>query len=214
MIEVIRHFLPSLLAGFLVNLTVAAGAVALGLAVGVPLALLRWLAPRSSRIVWPGVRLMQAAPTYVVMFFVLSLLPRDWVLFGLVPTGLAAVILAQSVYMTSYVADNCYRAIEHVARRERDLALLFLPNLLRGWLLVVMSSGFGAAIGVQEAVGVTMRQAEQLHEATDRVVLFLVVIALFVLVFGTANAVIQRLMRWMAAAGTRPEPGGRGPQQA
>ncbi|MEJ0016084.1 MAG: hypothetical protein WDN25_05865 [Acetobacteraceae bacterium] len=199
MIDTLRHFLPQLLAGFLVNLQVAGGALAIGLVVGMPLALLRQVAPRSGRIVWPCVRLMQAAPVYVVMFFVLSLLPRDLMLFGGHGIGLAAVILAQSVYMTAYVAENGYRALVHLRREEPELALLFLPNLLRGTLVVVMSSGFGAAIGVSEAVSVTMREAEKLHAAGDRVLLFVVVIGFFVAVFSTANALIGRLVRHMMA---------------
>jgi hypothetical protein len=199
MIEVIRHFLPELLAGFLVNLEIAGGAMVVGLAVGMPLAVLRQAVPRSRRLIWPCVRLMQAAPVYVIMFFVLSLLPRDFSLFGNPAAGLTAVILSQSVYMASYVAENGYRSLEHLQRGERDLALLFLPNLLRGGVLVVMSSGFGAAIGVSEAVSVTMRQAERLHEVEQRVILFVLVIALFAAVFGSANAVIRWLMRRTAA---------------
>lgn len=200
MIQVIAHFLPDLLGGFLVNLQIAAGATVIGLAVGLPLAFARLLAPGSRRVVWSGVRLMQAAPTFVVMYFALSLLPRDLVLFGVPATGLAAVILSQSVYMSAYVADNGFRALEHLQRDERELALLFLPNLLRGAMVVVMSSGFGAAIGVAEAVGVTMRQAERLHALGQRVLLFAVVIALFALVFSSANALIRVLMRRMMAA--------------
>ena len=82
----IRNFLTELLGGFLVDLQVAAGAVAIGLGVGLPVALLREWAPRSRRIVWPCVRLMQAAPVYVVMYFVVSTLPRDLSLFG-APAG-------------------------------------------------------------------------------------------------------------------------------
>jgi ABC-type amino acid transport system permease subunit len=192
------QFLPELLAGFLVNLEIAAGAVALGLAAGMPLALLRLMVPRSRRVIWPCVRLMQAAPTYVIMYFALNLLPRDLTLFGTAVTGLAAVILAQAVYMASYVAENGFRALEYLRAGQRDLALLFLPNLLRGWVVVIMSSGFGAAIGVSEAVGVTMRHAERLHAVGDRVELFVAVIALFVVVFGTANLLIGRLMRSLA----------------
>jgi hypothetical protein len=199
MIEMIRNFVPELLGGFLVDLQVAAGAVAIGLGVGLPVALLRGWAPRSRRIVWPCVRLMQAAPVYVVMYFVVSTLPRDLSLFGAPAAGLVAVTLAQSVYMTAYVAENGYRALEHLRRDERNLALLFLPNLLRGAVLVVMSSGFGAAIGVSEAVAVTMREAARLHTVGPRAMLFLVVIALFATVFGVANAAIQRLVRWLSA---------------
>jgi hypothetical protein len=198
MIETIRNFAPELLAGILVNLQVAAGAVAIGLGVGVPVALLREWVPLSRRIVWPCVRLMQAAPVYVVMYFILSMLSRDLSLFGEPAAGLVAVTLAQSVYMTAYVAENGYRTLEHLRRDERNLALLFLPNLLRGAVLVVMSSGFGAAIGVSEAVAVTMREAARLHAVGQRVALFLVVIALFAAVFGVANAAIQTLVRWLS----------------
>jgi len=199
MIEIISDFLPELFFGFLVNLEVAVGAVVIGLAVGLPLAMLRHQLPGTRRVVWSCVRLMQAAPAYVVMFFVLSLLPRDFSLFGVRVAGVAAVILAQSVYLASYIAENGYRALQHWQRGERDQALLFLPNLLRGFFVVVMSSGFGAAIGVSEAVGVTMREAERLHSVGQRVVLFLVAIGFFVVVFGAANAAIRYLVRRMSA---------------
>ena len=200
MIGLLRDFTPVLLSGFLVNLEVAFGAVVIGLAAGLPMALLRSKLPWSRRFVWPCVRLLQAAPVYVVMFFVLSALPRDLSLFGWPVAGLVAVVLAQATYMTSYVAENFYRALQHLARNERGRALLFLPNMLRGFVVVVMSSGFGAAIGVSEAVAVTMRQAERLHAVGDRVLLFVVVIAFFVAVFGTANALIRALVRRLSTA--------------
>ena len=55
-----------------------------------------------------------------------------------------------------------------------------------------------AAIGVSEAVAVTMREAARLHAVGPRVMLFLVVIALFATVFGVVNIAIQRLMRWLS----------------
>jgi len=200
MIDMLGHFLPVLLSGFMVNVRIAFAAVAIGLFLGLPLALLRHSAPWSRWLVNPCVRLMQAAPVYVVMFFVLNALPGDLVLFGAPVTGLAAVILSQALNMIAYVAENGYQAIEYLSRSERDHALLFIPNLLRGFLVVVMSSGIGAAIGVSEAVGVTMRQAEQLHVLGDRVLLFLDVIALFAAIFGVTNALIQRVVRLLSAS--------------
>jgi len=72
--------------------------------------------------------------------------------------------------------------------------LLFLPNLLRGFVVVVMSSGFGAAVGVSEAVSVTMHQAERYPALGDRILLFAVTITFFVLVFGLVNILIQHLI--------------------
>ena len=199
MIDAIGHFLPLLLRGFAVNLEIAFGAMLIGLGVGLPLATMRDRVPRSSRIVLPCVRFMQAAPTYVIMFFVLSVLPRDFTLFGFHASGFAAVTLSLSVYLASYIAENFYRALQHMHRGERTHALLFLPNLLRGFFVVVMSSGFGAAIGVSEAVGVTMHEAERLHSAGERIVLFIIAIALFVAVFRSANVLIGYLVRRLSA---------------
>ena len=86
------------------------------------------------------------------------------------------------------------QSLASIQRNQLDQALLFLPNLLRGFVVVVMSSGFGAAVGVSEAVGVTMHQAERFPAIRDRILLFGVTIIFFVLVFGTVNILIQRLV--------------------
>jgi ABC-type amino acid transport system permease subunit len=197
MIPILANLAP-VLGGFLVNLQIAFGALILSLALGFPLALLRQRVPRMRYVIQPCVRLMQAAPTYVIMFFALALVPGRLQVFGTPISGLIAVILAQSVYLTTYVADNCYSALEHRRRGEAEQALLILPNLMRGFFVVVMSSGFGAAIGVSEAVATTMRQAERLHQLGDRVLLCLTVIAFFVVVFTAANALVQWLVRFLS----------------
>lgn len=199
MISILSAFLPALMAGFAVNLQIAAAAAVIGLALGLPLALLRHGVPGARRPIRMLVRLMQAAPTYAIMFFALNALPRNMTLFDAPITGLVAVVLAQSVYLTSYIEENGHQAIECLSRGQYEQALLFIPSLVRGFIVVVMSSGFAAAIGVSEAVGVTMRQAEQLHALGDRVLLFLFVIALFASIFGAATALIGYALRHMAA---------------
>ena len=196
MIEVLRGFVPVFFQGFLINLEIALGALLIGLGAGLPLALLRRQAPWARPAILVCTRLMQAAPVYVIMFFLLHLFPKDQQLFGvpLAIGGLSAVILALGVYMTAYIAENGYQALEHLQRRERERALLFFPNALRGFSVVVMSSGIAAAIGVTEAVGATLKQAERLTTLSGKVILFLIVIAFFAAVFSTANAAIRYLI--------------------
>lgn len=197
MTEYLAAFMPELLGGFLVNLWVAFTATAIGLVFGLPLALIR------DRVRWTevpiriAIRLMQAAPVYVIMFFVLNLLPTRFSILGwsVAATGLSALILAQAINMIAYMEENGLQALSHWHRRETAQAILFLPNVMRGFIVVVMSSGIGAAIGVSEAVGVTLHHAQRLPELSDRVVLFLLVIGFFVSVFGTANALLRRLIR-------------------
>ncbi len=194
MLAIVEQFIPILWAGFLVNLEIGVAAVAIGTMLGVPLTLLRRRLSLVQRPIHLCIQLMQALPTYVTMFFVLTLLPDDLALWGRPIESVTAVVLAQSVYMTSYVAEDAYEALEHLKRNDRDQALLFLPNLLRGFVVVVMSSGFGAAVGVSEAVSVTMHQAERFSALSDRVLLFGVTIIFFVLVFGLVNILIKHLI--------------------
>jgi His/Glu/Gln/Arg/opine family amino acid ABC transporter permease subunit len=194
MLGIVQQFIPILWAGFLVNLEIGVAAVFIGTMLGVPLTLLRRRLSVLRRPVHLSIQLMQALPTYVTMFFVLNLLPDDLALWGRPIESVTAVVLAQSVYMTSYVAEDAYEALEHLKRNDRDQALLFLPNLLRGFVVVVMSSGFGAAVGVSEAVSVTMHQAERFPALGDRILLFAVTITFFVLIFGLVNILIQRLI--------------------
>ena len=194
MFAIVQQFIPILWAGFLVNLEIGVAAVAIGTMAGVALTLLRRRLSLLQRPVHLCIQLMQALPTYVTMFFVLTLLPDDLALWGRPIESVTAVVLAQSVYMTSYVAEDAYEALEYWKRNDRDKALLFLPNLLRGFVVVVMSSGFGAAVGVSEAVSVTMHQAERFPALGDRILLFAVTITFFVMVFGSVNILIQHLI--------------------
>lgn len=201
----LSSFVPALWDGFLINLWVALSAVLFGLVVGLPLAAIRdRLRFLEVPIRW-SIRLMQAAPVYVIMFFLLNMLPLGITVLGepIGTTPLSALILAQAINMVAYMEENGLDALRHARARRWPQAILFFPNVLRGCIVVVMSSGIGAAIGVAEAVGVTLHHAQRLPALADRVALFLFVIACFVAVFGTANALLRRLMARLMARGSQ-----------
>jgi hypothetical protein len=200
MLQVIQHFIPALLAGFVVNLEIAVAAVLVALAVGVPLSLLRRRLAVVGGLIRTCIALMQALPTYVTMFFMLMLLSKAMSDAREGSAAIVAVVLAQSIYLTAYVAEEAYEAMGHLSRNDRERALLFLPNLMRGFIVVVMSSGFGAAVGVSEAVSVTMRQAERLPAPGDRILLFVVAIAFFATVVASLNVAVGRLIRVFSPA--------------
>ena len=194
MLHVAVQFMPVLLSGFLVNLEIGLAATVIAVVFGVPLAMLRRGFAITRPSVGLAVRLMQALPTYVVMFIVLNMLPRDLMLYGRPIAGLTAVVFAQSIYLIAYVAEDATEALGHLDRNDRERALLFLPNLLRGFTVVVMSSGFGAAVGVSEAVNATMHQAERLPAIGDRITLFAVAIGFFAIIVGGLNIVIRHFV--------------------
>ena len=127
------------------------------------------------------IALMRAAPTFVVMFFLLNAIPRDATLFGapFALSGIMTVAVSLVPYSAAYVADAGVDSIRHLRAGTTHGAFLFFPNLTRAFFVLVMSSSVGAAIGVTEGITVILRQAEQLSSFNDRLLLFAVGIVLF-----------------------------------
>jgi His/Glu/Gln/Arg/opine family amino acid ABC transporter permease subunit len=203
MLDLLRHFLPDFFAGLVVNLGIAAVAVAGGLVLGLPLAGARWMGGAPARVAAWLVAPLRAAPTFVVMFFLLHALPARLSLgpFSLDMTPWWAVVMALALYVTAYVADNALQALQQWHQGSRGAALLFLMGLVRAFVVVVLSSGFGAAVGVVEATTVTLRALEGLTSLSHRLTLMALVTVLFMLVFQALYAGIdlvraRLLARW------------------
>jgi hypothetical protein len=203
-------FIPAFLAGLLLNMSIAGAALLLGLACGGPLALLRLGGGAPGRLAGMLTGLLRVAPTFVVMFFLLNLLPPvarlgPWS----VPLhGAVAVVLSLVVYAAAYVSDTALEALRHWRAGAHDLSLLFLPALARAFFVLVMASSAGAAIGVTEAVTVTLRQAQALGSVGDRLLLFGAVILCFTCLLQGAFLGVDRLRRHLVARRPRPAPGG------
>jgi hypothetical protein len=197
-------FLPRFLLGMAVNFEIALIALAIGLALGMVLALGRWHGRFAGSVAASAVALMRAAPTFVVMFFLLNAIPRDATLFGqpLVLSGVMTVALSLVPYSAAYISDAGLDALRHWRGGSTLGALLFLPNVTRAFFVLVMSSSAGAAIGVTEGITVILRQAEHLPSLDDRLVLFALGIVMFgiPLQLGFAGiGLIQRLLGRRAA---------------
>jgi His/Glu/Gln/Arg/opine family amino acid ABC transporter permease subunit len=189
-------FLPTFLGGMLVNFEIAALALVAGLIVGVPLTLARASASTAAiRGAATVIGLMRAAPTFVVMFFLLNVVPRDVIALS----GVMTVALSLVPYSAAYAADAGVEALQQWRRGSHIGALLFLPNMTRAFFVVVMSSGAAAAIGVTEGISVILRQAELLPSLADRLVLFAVGIVMFGVPLQAGFAFIRWVQRALAS---------------
>ena len=186
-------FFRDLLAGMVVNFEIAAIALVIGLAFGGLLALGRLGGGAVGGVATTLIGLMRAAPTFVVMFFLLNIIPRDATLFGVgvTPSPLMIVALSLVPYSASYVADNGAEALKQLRAGSPLGALQFLPNVTRAFFVLVMSSSAGAAIGVTEGIAVILREAVLLPALGDKLVLF----AIGILFFGVTLQVGFALMR-------------------
>jgi His/Glu/Gln/Arg/opine family amino acid ABC transporter permease subunit len=205
MLDQLSWFLPAFFKGLAVNFQLSIWALLGGVPIGLGLAFLRggtgWLARLASGFV----ALLRAIPTFVVMFFLVNVVPGNFSLLGLAMsmTPMVAIVLALIIYMTAYVADNALDALRQLRAGSRVAALLFLMNLVRAFFVTVLSSSFGAALGVVEAVTVTLRAIEAMPLVSDRLMLIGTVMLILTVCFQTIYQVInlirskltQRLMR-------------------
>ena len=199
------EFIPELLAGMVVNFQIAAIALAVGLALGALLALARLGGGILGAVASSLIGLMRAAPTFVVMFFLLNIIPRDATLFGIgvAPSGIMIVALSLVPYSASYVADNGAEALRQLRAGSPLGALQFLPNITRAFFVLVMSSSAGAAIGVTEGIAVILREAVLLPSLGDKLVLFAVGILFFGVTLQAGFALMRFLQRRLGRLATR-----------
>ena len=191
------QFLPQFLAGMAINFEIAALALVMGLALGLLLAWARVAGGAAGAVAAAIIGLMRAAPTFVVMFFLLNAIPRDATFLGLpvAPSGLMAVALSLVPYSAAYIADAGVAAVVQWRAGSHLGALLFLPNVTRAFFVLVMSSGAGAAIGVNEGIAVILRQAELLPTLGERLALFAFGVTLFGIPLQIGFALIRALQR-------------------
>ncbi len=205
------QFLPQLLAGMVVNFEIAVIALVVGLVLGGLLCLLSLSGGVFKVIVTALVGVMRAAPTFVVMFFLLNAIPSGTAItvgdmsIGLAPSPLMAVALSLVPYSASYVVDNGIEAVMQLRRGSMLGALLFLPNITRAFFVLVMSSSTGAAIGVTEGISVILRAAAPMTSLADKMVLFAIGILCFGLTLQLGFFLMRRLQsqlgRYAAPAG-------------
>lgn len=190
-------FLPRFLAGMAVNFEIAVISIVVGLALGALLAFGRLFGGVLGGLSASIIALMRAAPTFVVMFFLLNAIPRDAKLFGMpfALSGVMTVALSLVPYSAAYIADAAVDALRHLSSGARLGALLFLPNVTRAFFVLVMSSSAGAAIGVTEGITVILRQAEKLSTLDERLVLFAIGIVMFGIPLQLAFVVISFIQR-------------------
>jgi hypothetical protein len=192
------HFLPAFLAGMSVNFEIAGIALAFGLALGILLALARLQGGATGMAAGTIVGLMRAAPTFVVMFFLLNALPRGG---GL--SGVMIVALSLMPYAAAYVADSGVDALRQLRAGSHLACLLVLPNVARAFFVLVMSSSAGAAIGVREGIAVLLRQAQQVPSLGDMLILFAIGVACFGIPLQAGFAIIRLIQRHLGRVALR-----------
>lgn len=196
------NFFPEFLAGVLVDFEIAAIALGLGLVLGVVLGLVRFRRGIGSALASAAIALMRAAPTFVIIFFLLNALPLRGSL-----SGVMIVALALAPYAAAYIADSTVDALRHFRSGSGAASLLVLPNIARAFFVLVMSSSLGAAVGVQEGIAIVLHQAEKMPSFGSTLMLYAIGVACFGIPLQTGFAVIRLVQRRLGAAVLRRQTG-------
>lgn len=194
-------FIPLFLEAFLTNLWVGAAALALGTVTGGPLALLRHGVPVAGRAAGAITALMRVSPAFVVMFFLLNVMPADVRIAGarvLMPPSVI-LILALGVHAAAHISDNFLETLRHRHDSPHAAALRIVPDMMRLFIVLVLLSTIGAAIGVPEAVTATLRQTNLIPGTVGRSLLVTAVILFFASFNQAAQFASRLLTRFLEA---------------
>jgi His/Glu/Gln/Arg/opine family amino acid ABC transporter permease subunit len=208
MLDVLLNFFPRFLSGLLVNFQMAVWSIAGGLLLALPLAYLRLSGGIAGKLCDGLVAIFRSAPTFVLVFFLVNVVPSQFSMLGvsIQMTPWLAVVLALIAYGCAYLSDTGIEPLRQLKQGSTVAALLYLMTAVRAFFMMVLSSCFGAAVGVIESVTVTLRTIESLPSVQDRLLLIAVVIGIFTVCFQFIYWGIHSLREALTAKYARPEP--------
>ena len=121
---------------------------------------------------------------FVAIFFVAGVLPEA---FGSTWQGsarlrpLAVLVLGCLPYIVVYATEQVEYFRKCLSKGDPRAAALVIPAMGRAFLVLLATSGLGAALGLPEAMSIVLARAEQLGGHDERLVFFAVMVLVFVI---------------------------------
>ncbi len=182
---------------FSVNVSVGFLTMLIGLPIGFLTAAIRfYFSGWAARLVGFLIGFLRAFPVFVLMFLAVSFLASVGVfeILGNDYASQLALIVALLAYTISACSDAALTFFRYRALGQMHQAWLLIPNMFQIFVITVVDTGFGAAIGVKEAVTFTLALSESYETRIERISLLIVVI----LFFATTLALSKRFIAKMS----------------
>ncbi len=175
-------FIPAFLHAFLQNLWIGCAALIIGIALGVPFALIVHKKNFMQGVVKGLLVFLRALPVFIVMYISLGILTMTFSAdnTSYLSTPVLALLIGLCFTATSGVYDASLDALRLRDAGQIDQALLIIPNIFRVFVSVASTTSVGAALGVKEAVSYSLTTAERMTSVADRVAIVLFVSLFFV----------------------------------
>ena len=190
------HNIWLFLQAFTINLRVGLLALVVGLLIGFVSATIRFRNKgATSGLTGFLIGFLRAFPVYVLMFVAVNLLASLGTFDTLSPNQAAeaALIVALSAYTISACSDASLTFLQYRAKGQHNQAWLVVPNIIQIYVITVISSSVGAAIGLQEAVTFILNLSETLPTREDRILLVFMAILFFAAIMGTTRLGVERV---------------------
>jgi ABC-type amino acid transport system permease subunit len=178
-----------------VNFRLGLVALLIGLVLGLLTAVIRCRADGvSARFIGFLIGVLRAFPVYVLMFVAASLFSTMSLSneYGAEFSASIAVIVALLAYTVSACSDACVTFLNFRARGQLAQAWLLVPNVFQIFVVTVMASSIGAALGVQEAVTFTLSLAQTYETRIERIGLIISVIVFFAVILMSSKFLAAR----------------------
>lgn len=183
---------------FSINLRVGLLACLTGMVLGLFLVITKQHVPYTNKFISVAISIMRSFPIFVLVFILLNVLNPSFLLQSLTPLVRLEVILILTVtgYSAPACADLFATFFEHKHRGETEQSYLLVPNLFGVFIVSVICSSAGAAIGVQEAVNFTRWYIESLDSRWQRIAITFLSTLFFVLTLLFLKYVVQQTFQY------------------
>ena len=196
-------FIEKFIRAFHVNITVAFASLLIGMLFGLPLAYARRSKGLLGSLVGFMIAILRASPVFVLMYLLLNVWsqgPADGAWYQ-VDLPYLVLAVALSSYSVSVISDVYLDMLGQLDAGDKRSAMLIVPNLFRIFTILVMSTSVGAAIGVQEAITVTLEKMESLPSRSEKICLILIVLFGFIVFFSMIKYLLTRVVSLIKKGG-------------
>jgi len=184
---------------FSINLRVGLLACLTGMVIGFLLVVTKQHVRYTDKLISVLIGSMRAFPFYIFIFILLNALNSSFLLQNLTPLVRLEVILILAIagYSAPACADLFTTFFEHKHRGETEQSYLLVPNLFGVFIVSLICSSAGAAIGVQEAVNFTRWYIESLDSRWQRIAITFLSTLFFVLTLLFLKCVVQQTFQYL-----------------
>lgn len=208
MLDLHIQFFIGFLGYFIINLGDALGALLVGLVVGGAFGYLRTLSNIAMKgIVETFISLLRAFPVFVLMFVLWNLMPHGQMdrLSNFITGADLVLVIALSAYSIAVLSDAIFDALEFHKDGDRERVWLLVPNIFRIFVVLVMSTSIGAAIGVKEAVNYSLVFSDGIPDRSGKIAILILATVFFAAFFFVSKLMLDKFTQHIKHNGNRPD---------